>query len=122
MKSNGIQINNEPIMQNLSKFSIEKIFELIREKVPKKPQLVVFIINDQDDVYNKIKSIAELELGLVTQCMKFDKLVSQMDFNVAPERVGHDRGLNNYLDNLCQKINSKLGGTNTTVEFKNEKG
>lgn len=121
MKSNGIKMS-EPIMQNLSKFSVEEIFNLIRQKMKRTPDLVVFIINDLDDVYEQIKSIAELKMGVVTQCMRFDKLVSQMDFRVSADRVAEDRRLSSYLDNVCKKINAKIGGTNTTVEFKNLSG
>lgn len=118
VKRSGIKVLKDPIMQNLSRFSIEEIFKLIKEKVREKPQLIVFIINDLNDCYNKIKSIAELECGYVTQCMKFDKLVSQMDFKVDPDQVQNDRRLSSYLENVCQKINSKIGGINITTEMK----
>lgn len=87
--------------------------------MPNKPELVVFVISDEDNSYERIKSNAELEYGLVTQCMKFDKLVSQMDFRVPAEKVADDRRLNSYLDNVVKKINAKIGGTNTAIDFKN---
>lgn len=119
MKSNGIKVNPTPIVQKLQNYSVEEIFKMIRERMPTKPELVVFVISDEDNSYERIKSNAELEYGLVTQCMKFDKLVSQMDFRVPAEKVADDRRLNSYLDNVVKKINAKIGGTNTAIDLKN---
>ena len=61
--------------------------------------LIVFLIPANDELYNQIKFISELEFGIVTQCVAHAKA---MKFD--------DR---TYGQNLMLKINSKLGGINT---------
>lgn len=121
MKSVGIRVDKEPNVQDLSRFSVDQMFQLMQQKLQQKPQLVVFIINDENDCYNNIKSTAELKLGLITQCMRFDKLEKQMDFKVPADQVGNDRRLSAYLTNVCHKINAKLGGINTGTKIENLK-
>lgn len=115
MERSGIKANRPDVIQAMDK-SIETISEEISAS-QNKPELAVFIIDDRDDCYSRIKSHAELEIGLKTQCMRIDKLTRQMDLNAFSD----DFKLNNYLDNVCKKINTKIGGTNSIVSFENMK-
>jgi eukaryotic translation initiation factor 2C len=106
---NGLVFSKAPIVQQLGKLSVEEVFNLINKNCPN-PQLVIFIIEDKNDEYAKIKSNAELKFGIVTQCLKFEKLSDQMRDN---------RKLDMYLSNVALKINSKIGGTNNFVDLSN---
>lgn len=121
-KNNGLEIMRPPNEQVLENFTIEAIFKMIKEKCAAKPQLIIFIINDMDDKYDRIKSLAELEYGLVTQCLKLEKLMSQMDLNLPLDRITEDRKMDSYLSNVANKINAKIGGINNTIDFKNMTG
>lgn len=64
-------------------------------------QLIVIVVQRQDTgVYNTIKSIGDVELGVATQVML----------------VKHLRSNDVYKGNLLLKINAKLGGSNFTPE------
>ncbi|KAJ3124751.1 hypothetical protein HK098_000897 [Nowakowskiella sp. JEL0407] len=54
----------------------------------------------ESKMYNDIKRVAEIELGLMTQCCVFKKI---------------ERANPAYCSNLSLKINSKLGGTNNVL-------
>lgn len=97
--------------------SMPEVFNTIRQASGTlKPQIVMFVFNETHE-RDEIKKIAENDktYGLMTQCIKFDKFSAQIDpnANVASE----DRKLNMYLSNLSLKINAKLGGTNSLVDY-----
>jgi hypothetical protein len=108
---NGLEIVKPPIAQVLpSKTkSIEDVFKLIQANCPN-PQLVVMIIDDSDDEYARLKELADKTYGITTQCLRFSKLNSQMY---------DERKFDMYLSNVALKINSKIGGSNNTVDFAN---
>ena len=60
--------------------------------------LILFLIPNNDELYNNIKFISELQRGIVTQCVAHDKAKKFSD--------------RSYCQNLMLKINSKLGGIN----------
>jgi eukaryotic translation initiation factor 2C len=108
---NGLEFAKPPIVQTLvsKDMNIEKVFELINKNC-QNPQLVLFILSDRDDEYAELKSAADQTYGISTQCLKYDKLMSQMR---------DERKLDMYLSNVALKINSKIGGTNNLVDFSN---
>ncbi|XP_075551486.1 protein argonaute-2-like isoform X1 [Dermacentor variabilis] len=65
-----------------------------------KLQMVVIVITKTTN-YAEIKQVAETELGLRTQCLLENNVVKKC--NVA------------LVQNLCQKINAKMGGTNNSL-------
>ena len=64
--------------------------------------LILFLIPANDELYNNIKFISELEMGIVTQCVAHAKT------NKFSDRT--------YGQNLMLKINSKLGGINAQLD------
>jgi eukaryotic translation initiation factor 2C len=108
---NGLNLARAPMVQTLTakKMSIETVFELIKKNCPN-PQLVMFIIDERDNEYAELKTAADQTYGMATQCLKYDKLMSQMR---------DERKLDMYLSNVALKINSKIGGTNNLVDFSN---
>lgn len=60
--------------------------------------LLLFLIPANDELYNNIKFISELQYGVVTQCVAHGKTMKFTD--------------RTYCQNLMLKINSKLGGIN----------
>ncbi|CAF1041399.1 unnamed protein product [Rotaria sordida] len=70
-------------------------------------QLAIVVLNTRSDqVYDYVKQLGHQQLGLRTQCIDMEALV---------KNIGN---LNMYVDNLSQKINSKLGGINSVVNTK----
>ncbi|XP_067145128.1 protein argonaute-2-like [Centruroides vittatus] len=55
------------------------------------------------NIHSQVKTVAETELGIVTQCIK--------DVSLKKER----RLLMPLIRNICQKINAKLGGINNSL-------
>lgn len=115
-QNGGIRCS-KPMYQCLPTNTIPEIFEMVKKNCAKKPQLVMFIIKTGEQ-YEQIKKIAEKDLGLMTQCINFDKLCQQIDDSIDdPTIVGKDRNLSNYLSNVLLKVNAKLGGINNIVDF-----
>ncbi|CAF1024442.1 unnamed protein product [Rotaria sp. Silwood1] len=70
-------------------------------------QLAIVVLNTRSDqVYDYVKQLGNQQLGLRTQCIDMEALTKNID------------NLKMYVDNLSQKINSKLGGINSVVNTK----
>ncbi|KAJ0982366.1 hypothetical protein J5N97_010621 [Dioscorea zingiberensis] len=67
----------------------------------KQLQLLIVVLPDINGFYGKIKRICETELGIVSQCC-------------SPRHVS--RCNKQYLENVAQKINVKVGGRNNVLE------
>lgn len=67
-------------------------------------QLVIVVLpaDGSEIIYSEIKSIAETEIGLMTQCIK--------DVNTSGRKCNPQ-----LICNLCQKINAKMGGVNNSL-------
>ncbi|XP_029661699.1 protein argonaute-2-like isoform X1 [Formica exsecta] len=61
--------------------------------------IIVVISNSPDTIYNKIKQITELELGVLTQCIKY-------------QNICEDNKSTTTIRNILLKINTKLNGIN----------
>jgi hypothetical protein len=112
---NGLQTSPPKILY-LPNQKLCDVFRRIRENCGNfKPKLVMFVFNESDQ-RDEIKKIAENDInyGLMTQCIKFDKFSKQMDHDIVEET---DWKLNNYLSNVLLKINAKLGGCNNVVDY-----
>ncbi|KAJ1914760.1 hypothetical protein H4219_004640 [Mycoemilia scoparia] len=71
-------------------------------KTKVRPQLVLIVLpNNGASLYMSLKRVAYVNLGIHTQCM-LSKHVFRPNIQ--------------YCANLCLKINTKLGGTNTTMD------
>ncbi|XP_011869191.1 PREDICTED: protein argonaute-3-like [Vollenhovia emeryi] len=70
-----------------------------------KLKLIVVIIPDGTDImYGKVKKITEMEVGVLTQCLKFKTL----------KKLDSSRPQFATVKNILLKINSKLNGINHT--------
>lgn len=78
--------------------NLKAIFQRMKQK---QIQVVFVIVPNAGDTYSKVKQVAELEVGILTQCIK-DKTV----FKINPATTG----------NILLKINAKLNGTNHYVK------
>lgn len=87
---------------NLSRCDLKNLFLKIKMKY--KADLVVIVISPKDKfIYGKIKLIAEIDIGLITQCIK--------DVNIKnPKKCNMQ-----FFNNVCQKINVKTGGENNSL-------
>lgn len=109
----GIQMA-EPVVYRLTRMnelsSVDRLEKLLKDVVNKassaskgkKLQMIVCAMTKRDQGYKYIKC-SEMETGVVTQCC-----LSQ----------SANKGQDQYLANLCLKINAKLGGTNFEVSGK----
>jgi eukaryotic translation initiation factor 2C len=71
-------------------------------------EVIIYILNQVgDDIYHAIKYFGNVKLGIVTQCTRFDRLMSNSD----------PRKMDMYIQNLVQKFNAKLGGVNQLVSL-----
>lgn len=109
-KSLGI-VMEEPLlchftgMRNLS--SVSRLEELIRSvvhegsrKCQNKLQMVICVMAEKHHGYKYLKWVSETRVGVVTQCCLSDHA---------------NRGDDQFLGNLCLKINAKLGGSNVEL-------
>ncbi|KAI3378394.1 hypothetical protein SNEBB_008915, partial [Seison nebaliae] len=80
----------------------EDLFKFLENE--KKKNQISFIIAcvRSDKHYSDIKTICELKLGIMTQCIKSN--------NIDPKRSNP-----NFLQNVCLKINEKLKGINYSI-------
>lgn len=62
-----------------------------------KLQMIVCVMTEKDPGYKFLKWVSETRIGVVTQCCLCNPA---------------NRGRDQYLANLCLKINAKLGGSN----------
>ena len=87
---------------NLDPFSRSIRDDLYREMskmIEKNIELLFCVIPDRGDTYGKVKQVAELECGILTQCIKASTL----------QRKGTDQST---VSNILLKVNAKLNGTN----------
>ncbi|XP_073141049.1 protein argonaute 2-like [Henckelia pumila] len=80
-------------LENLLKDVVDKA----RSKSKENLQIIVCVMANKDPGYKFLKWVSETKIGVLTQCC----LSSQAN-----------KGQDQYLANLCLKINAKLGGSN----------
>lgn len=93
---------------NLDPFSRSIRDDLYREMskmIEKNIELLFCVIPDRGDTYGKVKQVAELECGILTQCIKASTL----------QRKGTDQST---VSNILLKVNAKLNGTNHKLAAK----
>ncbi|VAH28018.1 unnamed protein product [Triticum turgidum subsp. durum] len=64
-------------------------------------QLLIVILPDVTGHYGKVKKVCETDLGIVSQCLKPDKV---------------ERANKQYFENVALKVNVKVGGRNTALQ------
>lgn len=99
-KKFGLSINNNPTY--IYAKNNEKIKDYLT-KVKDSDLIIVILQSKNDYRYDKIKYFAEIEIGVVTQCVVDTALLNSKE---------------QYYANLCQKINTKLGGVNMCIDNK----
>ncbi|XP_067142812.1 protein argonaute-2-like [Centruroides vittatus] len=78
--------------------------DIIRQAKEMEPELeLAVIVLPVENIYPEVKTVAETELGLMTQCVRDVNLVDRKKFNAQ------------FICNLCQKINAKMGGVNNSL-------
>ncbi|XP_070172472.1 uncharacterized protein [Polyergus mexicanus] len=96
----GMQIER-PNTKNFKSLDPEKTEEIRNyfENNKALKLIIVVISNSPDTIYNKIKQITELELGVLTQCIKY-------------QNICEDNKSTTTIRNILLKINTKLNGIN----------
>ncbi|XP_023220234.1 protein argonaute-2-like isoform X3 [Centruroides sculpturatus] len=78
--------------------------DILRQAKKMEPELeLAVIVLPAENIYPEVKTVAETELGLMTQCVRDANLVNDKKFNAQ------------FISNLCQKINAKMGGVNNSL-------
>ncbi|XP_067145126.1 protein argonaute-2-like [Centruroides vittatus] len=84
-------------------FVCENPGNIIRKAKEIEPELqLAIIVLPKEDIYSEVKTVAETELGLMTQCVR--------DVNTTERKCNTQ-----LISNLCQKINAKMGGINNSL-------
>ncbi|XP_069693993.1 protein argonaute-2-like isoform X2 [Periplaneta americana] len=73
---------------------LEKFLKSVKNEVA----LVVVVVPDRGDTYAKVKQVAELNIGVLTQCIKATTINRRVNFSTCA--------------NILLKVNSKLNGIN----------
>lgn len=76
---------------------LKNVVEESRRKNEGKLQIIVCVMTKKDPGYKNLKWVSETRIGVVTQCCLSSNANKSQD---------------QYLANLCLKINAKLGGSN----------
>lgn len=97
-----MNIDTQYQIYNLDAFSRTIKQDINREMskmIAKNIEILFCVIPDRGDTYGKVKQCAELECGILTQCIKQSTLT----------RKGNDPST---VSNILLKVNAKLNGTN----------
>ncbi|XP_011498662.1 PREDICTED: protein argonaute-2-like [Ceratosolen solmsi marchali] len=82
---------------------IRELSAYFNEQKKKGLKLIIVIVSETKGLYGKVKQITELNVGVLTQCLKSKTLMKLSDAT---------------LTNILLKINAKLNGINHTFETK----
>lgn len=81
--------------------AVEILFNEIGKTHGRYPQLMFFVLRGPNNqIYSRIKKSADCRYGVVSQCVQS-----------AHVRKNQDQ----YISNVCMKVNAKLGGTTSQV-------
>ncbi|CAM0905571.1 unnamed protein product [Alopecurus aequalis] len=99
----GMVFNQNPVgdIRSASANNIEGALKDVQQRA-KDLQLLIVILPDVSGQYGKVKKVCETELGIVSQCLKPDKV---------------NRANKQYFENVALKINVKVGGRNTALQL-----
>ncbi|KAL0270928.1 UNVERIFIED_CONTAM: hypothetical protein PYX00_008198 [Menopon gallinae] len=85
----------------------QNIFQTFSKLRSQNVQLAFVLIPDRGNVYGKVKKVSEIDVGLLTQCVKASTL---------KKSLGGPRGPNpSTFANILLKVNAKLNGTNHSL-------
>ncbi|KAJ7915685.1 argonaute-like protein [Mycena leptocephala] len=120
LQRSGMQISDDlprllatPPLQNLQDASREAALKEIRKVIDlalkdagnRKPSFILVLLSHRDNyIYPGIKRLGDVDLGLHTIHMQLNKA------------LGDERKQDQYLSNVCLKVNSKLGGINHLLD------
>lgn len=90
-----LSISSDPFSQNFK----NELYQKMSEMIQKECELLFCVIPDRGEVYGRVKQCAELECGILTQCLKSSTLLNK----------GEDQST---VSNILLKVNAKLTGTN----------
>uniref|UniRef100_A0ACD5UNX7 Uncharacterized protein n=1 Tax=Avena sativa TaxID=4498 RepID=A0ACD5UNX7_AVESA len=98
----GMVFNTVPVaeIRSASANNIEAALKDVHQRAPN-IQLLIVILPDVSGQYGKVKKVCETELGIVSQCLKPDKV---------------NKANMQYFENVALKINVKAGGRNTALQ------
>lgn len=99
-KNTGVKIDEKPQFE-IKKIDVRNISQTLGE-CASKYDFVIVILTQRGNTYPNVKQAAELEKGVLTQCIKADTV----------EKRANDSTLNNIL----LKLNSKLNGINQRID------
>ncbi|PNS21294.1 Protein argonaute [Sphaceloma murrayae] len=82
--------------------SVEELWHAVGNANQMKPQILFFLLPTRDTMlYGRIKKSCECRFGVVSQCLQVTKVMKAND---------------QYVSNVCLKVNAKLGGlTNRAI-------
>ncbi|OAF67906.1 hypothetical protein A3Q56_04349, partial [Intoshia linei] len=86
----------DPIIKNFNNSDILEKIEFFSKNL-EKPGLIVVILMDRNDIYHRVKQLADVRNGIMTQCI--------LAKNATRPKM-------QLLCNLLLKVNSKMGGVN----------
>ncbi|KAI9847274.1 MAG: hypothetical protein M1837_002860 [Sclerophora amabilis] len=102
-----VQTKDPPIIEGPvdAAEGVNDLFQHVGNKYQERPQIMLFVLPDRTSFhYLRVKKSADCRFGVLSQCMQAD----------------HMYKLNNqYMSNVCMKLNAKLGGTTSRVAGKN---
>lgn len=101
----GLKFSPQPMIKNVVSCN-DAPGDIIKKEKETHPKLQLIIIvlptEKSQNIYCEVKTVAETDLGIMTQCVK--------DANILGKKCSSQ-----LICNICQKINAKMGGVNNTL-------
>ncbi|CAF2543360.1 unnamed protein product [Rotaria sp. Silwood2] len=107
MSKYDIRFNSSPI-EKFDAAVPQTILARMNELKMQEYEVIIYILDQVDDeIYHLIKYFGNIKIGMVTQCIRFDQLMSNSD----------PREMDMYIQNLVEKFNARLRGVNQLVSL-----
>ncbi|KAK7074842.1 Protein argonaute-3 [Halocaridina rubra] len=99
-RQRGMSVS-QPIKQLVDMKQLRKNLRSLKEEYPQLEILLIVLPSDDKQFYSRIKTIGDKDIGIVTQCVRYETVKYSNDAKVGK---------------ILFKVNAKMGGVNNTLQ------